>query len=68
MVAHEVMEPEAVAQTEWAGQKFEYHFVKGSSFSYSKDVPVLNELGQEGWELVMMDTSGTNYWLKRPLN
>ncbi len=62
MVAHEVMESEAVAHE---GQTWEYHLHTQSMNVKKKDMPVLDQLGREGWELVDYEDGG--FFFKRPL-
>jgi len=63
MVAHEVLESEAGA---YNGQQWEYKLHTQSMNVKKKDMPVLNELGRQGWELIDYDDGG--FFLKRPLN
>jgi hypothetical protein len=62
MVAHEVLESEAEA---YDGQLWEYK-LHTRSMNVKKDMPVLNALGEQGWELVDYEEGG--FFLKRPLN
>lgn len=58
-------------------KKFEYKFIMGDKISIDRDVPILDELGKDSWELVaIMDihksgewpgTKRPGYWLKREL-
>jgi hypothetical protein len=58
MVAHEVMESEAVAQGPWTGQRWEYHC--SAIWNHPKHLTepegkaTLNGIGAQGWELVQL--------------
>ncbi len=75
MVAHEVMEPEAVAQEAWTGQQWEYDcstFIWFTQKQADEAVAEMDKRGSQGWEALSVTNSGeTNYYLacyKRPLN
>lgn len=61
MVAHDMVESQAVAQTVWTGQKWDYMCDNYAGNAY----PQLKEMGKSGWELVDMEHD--YYCFKRPL-
>jgi hypothetical protein len=65
MVAHEVMESEAVAQTPWTGQLWEYAVESTSYMDQANLDTICDSKGAAGWELASVN----EYWLffKRPL-